>query len=44
MGSNLAKDDGFLMVIKICSMTSFGGEVKSSIPCYKIIWHVKEPY
>jgi hypothetical protein len=28
MGSNLAKDNGFLREIKICSTTSFGGEVK----------------
>jgi hypothetical protein len=27
-GSNPAEDDGYLMVIKICSMTSFKGEVK----------------
>jgi hypothetical protein len=32
-GSNPAEDNGFLRVIKICSMTSFGGEVKSSVPC-----------
>jgi hypothetical protein len=32
-GSNLAEDDGFLRVIKIRSTTSFGGEVKSSVPC-----------
>jgi hypothetical protein len=25
--------DGFLRVIKIRSTTSFGGEVKSSVPC-----------
>jgi hypothetical protein len=24
--------------------TFFGGEVKLSIPCRKIIWHVKVPY
>jgi hypothetical protein len=27
------KPDGFLRVIKICSTTSFGGEVKPSVPC-----------
>jgi hypothetical protein len=32
-GSNPAEDDGFLRVIKIRSMTSFGGEVKPSVPC-----------
>jgi hypothetical protein len=25
------------------SRTSFGGEVKPSIPCHKILWHVKDP-
>jgi hypothetical protein len=29
-GSNLVKYGGFLRVIKICSTTSFGGEVKPS--------------
>jgi hypothetical protein len=33
-GSNPAEDDdGFLRVIKIRSATSFGGEVKPSVPC-----------
>jgi hypothetical protein len=32
MGSNPAKEDGFLRVIKIRSTTSFGGEVKPSVP------------
>jgi hypothetical protein len=44
VGSNLAKDDGFLRAIKILIMTSFEGEVKLSVPCRKIIRHVKEPY
>jgi hypothetical protein len=35
--SNLAKDDGFLRVIKICGMTSFGGEVKPPVPCCKFL-------
>jgi hypothetical protein len=43
-GSNQAGDDRFLMVIKESSMTSFGGEVKPSIPCCKILLHIKEPY
>jgi hypothetical protein len=43
-GSNLAKDDIFFRVIKICSMTSFGGEVKPLVPCHKILQRVKEPY
>jgi hypothetical protein len=34
-GSNPAKENEFLRVIKICSMTSFGGEVKTSAPCCK---------
>jgi hypothetical protein len=32
-GSNPAEDYGFLRVIKMCSTTSFGGDVKSSVPC-----------
>jgi hypothetical protein len=43
-GSNPAEDDGFLRVIKICRMPSFGGEIKLSSPCCKILQHVKEPY
>jgi hypothetical protein len=42
-GSDLAKDYRFLRVIKILSMTSFGGEVKLLVPCHKFLWHVKEP-
>jgi hypothetical protein len=33
--SNPTKGDGFLRVIKICSMTSFEGEVKLLVPCHK---------
>jgi hypothetical protein len=43
-GPNLAKDNGFLLAIKICSTTSFGREEKLSVPCRKILQHVKEPY
>jgi hypothetical protein len=43
MGSNLAKDDGFLQVIKIHSMTSFCWKVRPSAPCQKILQHLKEP-
>jgi hypothetical protein len=32
-GSNPAENDGYLRVIKIRSTISFGGEVKSSVPC-----------
>jgi hypothetical protein len=43
-GSNLAEDDEFLRTIIIRSMTSTGEEVKLSVPCRKILQHVKEPY
>jgi hypothetical protein len=33
-GSNPAEDDGFLRVIKIRGTTSFGAEVKPSVPCH----------
>jgi hypothetical protein len=35
-----AEDDGFVMAIRICSTSSFGGEVKPSAPCLKISRHV----
>jgi hypothetical protein len=35
--------DGFLRVIKIHSMPSFGWEVKPEAPGYKILRHVKDP-
>jgi hypothetical protein len=41
--SNLAKDDGFLWVIKVCSTTSFREEVKPLVPCHKILCHIKDP-
>jgi hypothetical protein len=34
----------FLQVLKIHSTPSFGGEVKPSVPCRKILRHVKEPF
>jgi hypothetical protein len=34
-GSIPTKVDGFLRVIKIHSSTSFGGEVKPSVPCHR---------
>jgi hypothetical protein len=40
-GSNPA-DDGTFKAIKIRSTTPFGGEVKSSVPCRKILRHVNE--
>jgi hypothetical protein len=41
-GSNPAKNDEFLMVIKIRSINSFRGEVKTSVPCHKVLLNVKE--
>jgi hypothetical protein len=43
-GSNQVEDDGFLRAIKIRCATSFGGEVKPSVPCRKFIRYVTEPY
>jgi hypothetical protein len=39
----LREDDGFLRAIIICSMTSFGGEVKPSAPRLKSFQHVENP-
>jgi hypothetical protein len=36
--------EGFLRVIKIHSMPSFGGELKLLFPCRKILWHVKNHF
>jgi hypothetical protein len=44
MGSNLAKDDEFLRVIKIRRMTSFGGKLKPAALCCNMLWHVEHPY
>jgi hypothetical protein len=41
-GSNPAEDEGFLRAIKLRSTTYFGGKVKPSAPCRKILRHVKE--
>jgi hypothetical protein len=38
--SNLVESNGFLMVIKIHSMTSFGGQVKLSTPCCESLWRI----
>jgi hypothetical protein len=43
-GSNPAEDDGFLRAIKIYSTTSFGGDIKLSVPSHKILWHLKNVY
>jgi hypothetical protein len=32
-----SRSDGFLRVIKILSMTSFGGEVKQSVPSHRFM-------
>jgi hypothetical protein len=37
------KGDGFLRAVKICSMPSFGGEVKLLAPCRKILLRVEKP-
>jgi hypothetical protein len=42
--SNPAEDDGSFMGDKIRSMTSFGEEVKPTVPCPKILRHVKDLY
>jgi hypothetical protein len=44
MGSNPAKGNAFLMVIKIQGMTSFRGEVKPEAPYHNILQHVKNLY
>jgi hypothetical protein len=43
-GFKSSKGDGFLRVIKIRSTPSFGREVKPSVPCHKILRHVKTTY
>jgi hypothetical protein len=42
MGANPAEDDGFIRAVKIRSSTSFGGEVKPSVPCREVLRRVKE--
>jgi hypothetical protein len=39
--SNRAEDDGFSRAIKVCSTTSFGGEVKLLAQCRKILLQFK---
>jgi hypothetical protein len=41
--SDPEEDDGFLREIKILNMTSFGEEVKPSVPCGKSLRQVKNP-
>jgi hypothetical protein len=41
---NPSRGDGFLRAIKICSTPSFGGDVKPSAQCRKILRHVKNHF
>jgi hypothetical protein len=41
VGSNPAEDDEVLRAIQIRSTTFFGGEIKPTIPCRKILQHIK---
>jgi hypothetical protein len=43
-GFKLSQDDGSLKAIKMRRTTSLGREVKPSVPCRKILRHVKERY
>jgi hypothetical protein len=43
-GFKPGKDDGFLRALKFRHTTSFGWEIKLSVPCRKVLRHVKEPY
>jgi hypothetical protein len=43
-GSNPAEGDGFLRAIKLRSTTSFGGEVKPSVLCRKILRRAKDAF
>jgi hypothetical protein len=42
--SNPAEGDGLLRALKICIVHFFGGEVKQSALCCKILRHVKEHF
>jgi hypothetical protein len=44
VGSNTAEDDEFLRAIKFRIKTSFGGEVKPTVPCRKTLRLVKSLY
>jgi hypothetical protein len=43
-GYNSAEDDRLLKGDTIRSTPSLRGEVTSSVPCRKILWHVKDTY
>jgi hypothetical protein len=38
------ENDGVVIEIKIRGTTSFGGKIKQSVPCRKILQHVKETF
>jgi hypothetical protein len=42
--SDPAEDDIFQSNKNLCSTTFFGWEVKPSVPCHKILRHVKDSY
>jgi hypothetical protein len=42
-GLKSSRGDGFLRAIRIRGMPSFGGIVKPSAPCRKILQHVQQP-
>jgi hypothetical protein len=44
IGAKLPEDNGFLRMMIICNTASFRGEVKPSVPCHKILRHIKESY
>jgi hypothetical protein len=44
LGFKPARGYGFLRTIHICGTLSFGGKVKPSAPCRKILQHLKELY
>jgi hypothetical protein len=43
-GAKLSEDNGFLRMMIICNTASFRGEVKPSVPCHKILRHIKESH
>jgi hypothetical protein len=42
-GFKPAEDKGFVGAMKIRSTTSFGGQVKPSAKCRKVLRHVEDP-
>jgi hypothetical protein len=41
-GFEPGQGDGFVRAIKIRSTPSFGWDVKTEVPCRKILWHEKD--